>query len=251
MHVYIINGRRAIRNMRRMLFVLVGVLVVAFALRLAAGAVGGGDHIPVISEATKVIVIDAGHGGEDPGAVGVNGCLEKDINLEMALLVGEELKKRGYEVVYTRTDDRMLYTEEENINGLRKLSDLKNRCKISSESSAALFISLHMNSYGDSRYSGLQVYHTDKSGESEKLAQSIQSSVKTELQPDNERRVKSGKDLYLLENCSGVGVLVECGFLTNAAECEKLSQKEYQKQLSFAIVCGIINYIENSENTAN
>lgn len=244
MHVYVINGRRAIRNMRRMLFVLVGVLVVAFMLRLAAGAVGGDEHVPVISQETKVIVIDAGHGGEDPGAVGVNGYLEKDINLEMALLVGEELKSRGYEVVYTRTDDRMLYSEEDNITGLRKLSDLKTRCRISNESSAALFISLHMNSYGDGRYSGLQVYYTDNSSESERLAQSIQTSVKAELQPKNDRKVKSGKDLYLLENCTGVGVLVECGFLTNAEECEKLSQKEYQKQLSFAIVCGIINYIE-------
>ena len=108
----------------------------------------------------------------------------------------------------------------------------------------AVFLSIHMNSYGDSRYSGLQVYYSEKNEDSKVLASSIQSSVKSDLQTNNKRVIKPGKDMYVLENVENVAVLVECGFLTNSEECEKLSEKEYQKQLSLAIVCGIIEYEE-------
>ncbi|MBQ8371987.1 MAG: N-acetylmuramoyl-L-alanine amidase [Clostridia bacterium] len=244
MRVYVFNGRRLMRGMRAVLLTVVGVLVVTLMLRLASRVSADKVYEDAFAESKQVIVIDAGHGGEDPGAVGISGVYEKDLNLEIAMLIGEELKSRGYEVVYTRTEDKLLYSEEENIKGLRKLSDLKNRCRISEEAEAALFISVHMNSYGDPKYSGLQVYYTDGSNDSRSLATTIQNAVRDNVQADNDRVVKSGKNLYLLENCSGVGVLVECGFITNAEECEKLSQKEYQKQLSFAIVCGIIEYIE-------
>ena len=101
-----------------------------------------------------------------------------------------------------------------------------------------------MNSFGSSKYSGLQVYYTDGNDESYNLAQSIQNKVKNDLQKDNNRVVKSGKQIYLLENIENTAVLIECGFLTNPEECEKLSKKDYQKELSFSIVCGIIEYIE-------
>ncbi len=245
MRVYVLNGRRLMRVLRAVLFTVVGILVVTLMLRVASQASADKVYADAFAQSKQLIVIDAGHGGEDPGAVGISGIYEKDLNLEIAMLVGEELRARGYEVVYTRTEDKLLYSEEENIKGLRKLSDLKNRCKISEDAGATLFISLHMNSYGDPKYSGLQVYYTDGNDDSRRLATSIQNSVRDDVQRENDRVVKSGKNLYLLENCSGVGVLVECGFITNAEECEKLSQKEYQKQLSFAIVCGIIEYIED------
>ena len=100
-----------------------------------------------------------------------------------------------------------------------------------------------MNSFGDSKYSGLQVYYSDKE-ESNVLANKIQGRVKADLQPENNRVVKKGKDMYVLENVENCAVLIECGFLTNKKECEKLSQKEYQNQLCFSIVCGIIEYME-------
>ncbi len=195
----------------------------------------------------KVIIIDAGHGGEDCGAIGVNGVYEKDLNLEIAFMLGEMLEDNGYAVIYTRTEDRLLYKEEENIKGIRKISDLKNRCAVANEYPDAIFISLHMNSFGSPKYSGAQIYYKEDSA-SQRLANTVQNKIKVELQPYNNRQIKSGKDLYLLENNLCTSVLIECGFLTNPEECEKLSQKEYQKQLSFAILYGIIEY-NNSLNS--
>ncbi len=200
--------------------------------------------IPTASESVgATVIIDAGHGGEDSGAVGKNGVLEKDINLSVAFFLGEELSSRGYTVVYTRTDDRLLYKEEENVKGLRKISDLKNRCAVAREYPEAIFVSLHVNSFGDSRYSGLQVYYSENDSGSRLLAEKIQGAVRNSIQPDNSRKIKAGKALYLLEHIENPAVLVECGFITNPDEAEKLSDKEYQKELSFAIVCGIIEYI--------
>ena len=196
----------------------------------------------------RMVIIDAGHGGEDPGTVGVTGVLEKDLNLQIALEIGAAFENEGYVVVYTRTDDRLLYTEEENIHGIRKISDLKNRCKVAEKYPNAIFISVHMNSFGKSKYSGLQVYYSEKNENSKALADSIQNKVISDLQKNNNRTTKSGKDIYILENISNNAVLIECGFLSNSQECEKLSQKEYQKELSFSIVCGIIEYIEKSES---
>lgn len=192
----------------------------------------------------NLFIIDAGHGGEDPGAIGKNGVYEKDLNLEIANQIGEILSENGFAVIYTRQNDRLLYTEEENIKGIRKISDLKNRCKIAAEYPNSTFISIHMNSYANPKYSGLQVYYSTNNEESKALASEIQSSVKSELQNENNRVIKPGKDMYVLENTHNTSVLIECGFLTNADECKKLSEKEYQKRLSLAIVCGIINYRE-------
>ena len=194
----------------------------------------------------ELIIIDAGHGGEDSGAVGVGGVLEKDLNLTIARTVGEQLEKEGYLVVYTRSDDKMLYGEDENIKGIRKISDLKNRCKIAESYPEAIFVSIHMNSFGDAKYSGLQVYYSTKNEDSGYLASSIQGKVRELLQPENTRNTKPGKDIYILENIPNNAVLVECGFLTNDEECKKLSEKEYQNRLSFAIVCGIIDYVEKN-----
>ena len=142
----------------------------------------------------------------------------------------------------------MLYLPEENIKGMRKISDLKNRCKLAEEYPDCIFVSVHMNSYGSSKYSGLQTYYSDGKEESRRLADKIQSSVRKTLQPDNKRQIKNGKSLYLLENAKGTAVIVECGFLSNGDECEKLSQKEYQKELSFSIIYGIIEYINEKDS---
>lgn len=191
----------------------------------------------------RVVILDAGHGGEDSGAIGVSGVLEKDLNLTIVKTLGEMFENEGYQVIYTRLEDKLLYKPEENIKGIRKISDLKNRCKIAAENPSALFVSIHMNSFGMEKYSGLQVY-SSIDDESRKLAECIQSSVVERLQPDNNRIVKEGKDIYILENVENTSVLIECGFLSNRRECENLSQKEYQKRLCFAIFCGIIEYMK-------
>lgn len=195
-------------------------------------------------EISRTVILDAGHGGEDGGAVGADGTQEKDLNLALTLALGERLSELGYTVIYTRTDDRLLYTEEENIKGIRKISDLKNRCKIAAEHKDALFVSIHMNTFGQSKYSGLQVYYSPVVEGSEKLARCIQSEVCEEVQTENHRKIMKGKDIYILEHTENVAVLIECGFLSNPEECKKLSEKEYQKRLSFAIACGMIKYEE-------
>ncbi len=224
--------------------IVASIVLVALVFSLFAKIYrGDAETSEAYAKAEKIIIIDAGHGGEDVGATGVNGVYEKDLNLAISKIIGEMLTEKDYTVVYTRTEDKLLYKESENIKGMRKISDLKNRCKIATEYPSAVFISVHMNSFGEEQYSGLQVYYSTKNKESEKLANSIQVNVKKELQPENNRKIKEGRDIYLLENMSNVAVLVECGFLTNPQEAEKLSQKEYQKILSFAIVCGIIEYM--------
>ena len=244
MKVFIVN----VRAIKKLFFSLKWVaimLLIAIAVFFGVDAYRSSNaYISAMQELStdKVIIIDAGHGGEDPGAIGVDGSYEKDINLALAFELGEVLENEGYAVVYTRTEDKLLYTEEENIKGIRKISDLKNRCKFAAEYPNAIFISIHMNSYSNPKYSGLQVYYSNANENSYNLASKIQTSVKTTLQENNNRLIKSGEGIYILENVTSPAVLIECGFMTNFEECEKLSKKEYRKQLSLAIVCGIIEY---------
>mgnify|MGYP003298474403 CR=1 FL=1 len=244
MKITVLNLKGLIHATKSCVVVCLAVAVFCLSVRIAV-VKRGGEYVAVDATPTPpVFVIDAGHGGEDPGAIGVNGVYEKDINLAIANEIGAQLTEKGYTVIYTRTEDKMLYSEDENIKGFRKLSDLKNRLKIANESGGAILISVHMNSYGEEKYSGLQGYYKPSCEESRNLAAAIQSRVINEVQPQNNRTVKKGNNIYMLEKYDGVGVLIECGFLTNSAECEKLCEKEYQKQLSFSIVCGIIEYMK-------
>ena len=226
------------------IFIITALLLSAFLFGIALinrnKAVMSSESI----EKEQVIIIDAGHGGEDSGAVGKNGVLEKDLNLAVAMTVGRILENNGFKVIYTRTEDKLLYKEEENVKGIRKISDLKNRCKIANENPDAIFVIIHMNSFGKEKYSGLQVYYSEGKEESMAIAEKIQNSVRTALQPDNNRKIKSSQSMYVLDNTDNVAILIECGFLTNEDECKRLSEKEYQNNLSFAIVCGIIEYVE-------
>ena len=248
MKIWVVNltKKRAIRafaGISLALIVLISI-VIGFISKSYADMIisSKADALPY----EKIIILDAGHGGEDPGAVGANGLFEKDLNLQFAFEIGKALEEKGYIVVYTRTDDKLLYKEEENIKGIRKISDLKNRCQIAERYPDSIFVSIHMNSFGSSKYSGLQVYYSEKNKDSQALADFIQNKVISDLQPNNNRVIKPGNDMYILENIDNTAVLIECGFLTNLDECKKLSEKEYQKELSFSIVCGIIEYIEKT-----
>ena len=203
-----------------------------------------GEYVDAVSQ-VSVVVLDAGHGGEDPGAVGYGDVYEKDLNLSICRLICEQLKEKGYTVVMTRDEDRLLYTEAENIKGIRKISDLKNRVKIFNSYESAIAVSIHMNTFSAPQYHGTQIYYSDVEGAGA-LASAIRDSVRSELQPDNKRPLKHSEGIYLLEHSEIPTVLVECGFLSNPEECQKLSEKEYQKRLSFSIVCGIIKYMEEN-----
>ena len=232
--VYVISAGCFVIAMILMFTVIANLVTESMYLQAASATAEG------------IVVIDAGHGGEDSGAIAKNGVYEKDLNLKIANTLGKYLENAGFAVVYTRTEDKLLYTEEENIKGIRKISDLKNRLKISESYVGATLVSIHMNSFSEEKYSGLQVYYSTNNENSRPLAESIQNSVKAKLQPNNNRNIKNGENIYLMKNSTNAAVLIECGFLTNTEECAKLCEKEYQKELCFAIVCGIIDAKEKT-----
>ncbi len=196
-----------------------------------------------------VIIIDAGHGGIDGGAVAEDGTQEKYINLNISKYLEEFLVIFGLKTVMIRDTDTSV--EDEGLNTIRekKTSDLHNRMKVMEETENSIFISIHQNKFSVEKYSGTQVFYSPKtSEESALLAQCIQDSVVNTLQKENTRQIKEcGTSVYLMYNAVKPAVLVECGFLSNHAETEKLKTPEYQRKIAFCIALGIQNYISCKE----
>lgn len=190
------------------------------------------------------LIIDAGHGGFDGGAVGSDGVFEKDINLEIALRLEQLARLSGFEVTMIRTDDRAV--NDEGLTGIsrKKVSDIHNRLAVTEEHPEAIFISIHQNKYTSASIWGAQVFYGTKNDGSEQLARVIQQTLRTELQPDNKREIKPAeKNLYILSHARCPAVLVECGFLSNPDECQKLENETYQQELAFCILTSTIEYI--------
>ena len=199
------------------------------------------------SPCEPIVVIDAGHGGEDGGAVGNNGIYEKDLNLKIALFLDEWLRAEGIETLLTRSEDILLYDKSSNYLGQKKVQDLAARRKIAEQYQNAIFVSIHMNAFPESKYSGLQVYYSQNDPSSKDLAANIQNLTRDLLQPQNTRKIKSaGENIYLLDRLRCPAVLIECGFLSNPQECAKLSQEDYQKKLAFSIYLSIVNYLNDT-----
>lgn len=191
------------------------------------------------------IIVDAGHGGIDGGAVGVDGTIEKGINLAIAQNLEQTLCALGFDVVMTRTEDTLIGNNSAQTIRERKSSDLKERMKITERYDNALLVSIHQNQYSVEKYSGAQVFYSQNDEQSKQLADLIQRSIVSRLQPENERETKpSGKEIYLLYYAKIPSVMVECGFLSNRAEVQKLKDAEYQRQMSFSIACGILDYCQ-------
>lgn len=194
------------------------------------------------------IVLDPGHGGEDGGACSYGGLFEKDLNLLISKDIYNMLFSYGINVIMTRYDDRLLYDPDSDYVGHKKSQDLANRLKIANEIPGAILISIHMNAFPEEKYRGLQVYYSLNSDKSHNLALNIQSNTKQLLDSTNKRKIKpAGSNIYLLNRTKNTGVLIECGFLSNAEERNLLNTIEYRKKLSFIISCSIIQYIEQWE----
>lgn len=195
----------------------------------------------------KKIVLDAGHGEPDGGAVGASGVKEQELNLKIAKILQGFLEQCGMEVVMTRSDEEGIYDSDGTIRQ-KKRSDMTNREKLMNNSGADLFLSIHMNKFTDSKYSGPQVFYSPNQEESKEFAQLLQEELIAVLKPDSEREIKKAtSDIYLLKKAKLPAVLVECGFLSNAAEEEKLMDEEYQKEVAWAIYCSIIKYFSKIE----
>lgn len=197
------------------------------------------------AEAVKpIIIIDAGHGGEDGGTQSASGILEKDINLSIAVKLDGILKDSGFETVMVRTEDKMIYDEGTSSVKARKTSDLHNRMSIMENNENCIFVSIHQNHFSEEKYSGAQVFHRPAHAESTALAECIQKSIVTSLQKDNTRQIKScSTDVYLINKAVRTAVMVECGFLSNKAEAEKLNSSKYQHEMALAIAEGIEDYL--------
>lgn len=192
--------------------------------------------LSVAVEESPLVIIDAGHGGPDAGAIGKGGTLEKDLNLAIATELAARFREAGVPVLLTRSTDVLVLNPGEDVKGMRKQKDLYNRAALANQYPKATLISIHMNAYPVEKYRGLQVYYNKASAESALLARRITERVREELDPLYTRVPNfRGEELYLLSHVTGRAVLVECGFLSNSEEEAKLLEKDYQKKLSFCI----------------
>lgn len=225
------------------------ILIIAFGTPLFRG---GTDTILTLSDVTvpkyTTVIIDAGHGGEDGGASSSAGLIEKDVNLEIATILCDMLRANDINVIMTREDDRLLYDRSVNYQGRKKKLDLAARLAVANSTPDAIFISIHMNSFTDPRYSGLQVWYSPNNADSEPLAELIRAKNRELLQPQNSRTTKSATSaINLLHNASCPAVLVECGFLSNPDEAALFENDEYRQRVAFMLFCSIIEFL----NTGN
>ncbi len=190
------------------------------------------------------IVVDAGHGGSDPGKVGINGALEKDINLSLALKLKELLEKKEIEVILTRDSDTSLAPADATN---QKAADMQNRCKMITDAKPVFTVSLHQNSYTSPDIKGAQVFYYGQSKEGKELAEILQESLISRVDPENNRSAKANESYYLLKKTPTPTVIVECGFLSNPQEAELLLDDAYQDQLARAIYMGIIQYLKQEK----
>ena len=192
------------------------------------------------------VVIDAGHGGEDGGTQSADGLLEKEVNLRIAALLNDMLRSNGIATVMTRTEDILLYDRNVDYHGHKKMLDLAARRKIAEETENAVFISIHMNSYPEAKYHGLQVFYSPHDPQSQELAARIQQDAQAFLQPDNHRKIKSATSgIYLLDRLHCPAVLVECGFLSNPSEAARFATEECRQEIAFLLFCSIMSYISD------
>ena len=193
------------------------------------------------------VIIDAGHGGEDGGASSKAGLVEKDVNLKIALLLRDELEKNGITVVLTREDDRLLYDRNTDYKGRKKKLDLAARLAVADSTPDAIFISIHMNSFTDPRYSGLQVWYSLNNSDSFPLAELIRGNNQDMLQNDNTRATKAATSaINILHNAKCPAVLVECGFLSNTDEAALFETDEYRRKIAQMLCFSIVEFLQKS-----
>lgn len=193
------------------------------------------------------IIIDAGHGGIDSGAVGINNVFEKDINLDIALKLKDFLKASGFNVKMTRESDISIHSDDSATIKGKKVSDLKNRLEMVNNDSNNLLISIHQNKFEDSKYKGAQAFYSKNNPLSKELAQSIRASFLGFLQKDNNREIKpSPAGVFLLNKATVPAVIIECGFLSNHEDLKNLLDPSYQGKIAFSIYCGFIDYWRKS-----
>jgi len=195
-----------------------------------------------VAKENITILIDPGHGGIDSGAISKDGIMEKEINLKISNKLKDNLLKEKFKVVMTREKDEGLYTNDGRIRK-KKVEDLNNRCKLKKNTNCDMFISIHLNMFPQSKYSGAQVWYS-KNEESQKLSHILQKNFVNDLDKNNNRKEKAAKSSYKVLRCEDTrpSVLVECGFLSNDQEKSKLITDEYQSKIADSIARSVKEY---------
>lgn len=224
--------------------VMTAVLFVSIFFAARQGAVLVNESGGEVQETGYCVVIDAGHGGDDPGKVGINGALEKDVNLQIAWKLKAFLESSDVQVIMTREDENGLYDAD---TSNKKVQDMKKRIDIIAEAQPQIAVSIHQNSFGEEYVSGAQVFYYNGSTAGKELAETIQGRLVLGLDPDNHRVAKANDSYYLLKKTDRPLVIVECGFLSNQEESAKLCDDLYQEKVAWHIHMAVMQYLNRNE----
>ncbi len=194
--------------------------------------------------ASKVVVIDAGHGKPDEGAVGIYGTTEEAINLKIALKLQRLIEQSGGIVYLTRSDENGIYSDEANTIHEKKKSDIRNRVVIGNGEDVDILVSIHLNKFPESKYSGWQTFYQEENEYSKRLAENIQSSLNDTIDKENNRLPRPIDNVYIMKNVENPSVIIECGFLSNPEEAKLLEEEEYQNKIVWGIYIGIQSYFK-------
>ncbi|MDR1466830.1 MAG: N-acetylmuramoyl-L-alanine amidase [Oscillospiraceae bacterium] len=200
----------------------------------------------VVSQISPIfpsVILDAGHGGGDSGAVSPEGVFEKDINLSISKILKDMFLSSGFTVIMTREDDVSIHDKNLKTFRQKKISDLNNRLKFTKiNQQNSILVSIHQNKFSQKTSNGAQIFYSNNDNRSQDLAMCIKQTINTMIQPNNKRNIKGDNNIFLLKNSKIPSVIVECGFLSNPEEANKLTDINYQKQIAFCIYCAFIEY---------
>lgn len=227
---------------KRLEVILIATIVCVAVISIKANEKENTIDTAVSPVSGKTVILDAGHGGADGGAVGSNGITEAELNLQITLKVQKLLEQSGTTVILTRSDENAMYDLNSKTLRQKKVTDTKNRVKLGNESSADIFVSIHLNKIAQQQYSGWQCFYKNQNEESKHLAESIQSGLNDAMQKESKRVAQKISDVYIVKFVEIPLSIVECGFLSNPQEEEKLQQDDYQNNLAWGIYTGICNY---------
>lgn len=234
--MFIINGRRIL-----FLFSCIFLSIFSFFISDTKESIMT-SSTPI---SNSIIIIDAGHGYPDEGASSSDGTTEANINLSISLKVQELLEASGCSTILTRSDENGIYDTDKNSIKEKKISDLKNRVTLINEDNSDLFVSIHLNKFEDSKYSGWQTFYRKNDDLSKNLAVSIQNNLNLTIQKENKREALSIENKYILDKTTVPATIVECGFLSNKEEASLLKSKEYQEKIAWGIYTGIMDYMND------
>lgn len=236
--MFVINKKRII-FLTLAIFLPIGMFVLQTAGNINTNKTVETMATPVSS---KTIIVDAGHGGEDGGAVSNDGVSEAEINLKIALKLQQLLEQSGSNVVLTRSDNNAIYDVDKKTLRDKKNSDIRNRVKIGNGSLADIFVSIHLNKIPENQYYGWQTFFKDGNEDGKRLATCIQNNLNETMQKENKRTPLKINNVYIIKHVEIPTVIVECGFLSNSEEEKQLQQEEYQTKLAWGIYNGIMEY---------